>query len=239
MNSDSCRLKVEPLFAGFGAQVALAADSRLPDEAEVADLFATHGAVLFRGYPFTLDSFSDFTESLCGRWSSYLGGGFRFRGLDRVAYDKSGTLMSTTGSTQSFGIPLHGEMYYQEDRPDVIFFFCKSAPSQQGQTTLADGCAVFAELAPATRTFFGSEELLYVRDLEKADWEVAFRTADVAVLRDICARNRMTVTIDDGLGAHIEYATSGLKVVDGRTAFINNALMLWPFEGRSGVAPGD
>ena len=92
-------------------------------------LLAERGAIILRGFPFTRASFTEFSNAACARFSSYVGGGFRFRGLDRQSKDASGTVLSTTGSTQSFPIALHGEMYYQEQRPDVLWFFCEKAPS--------------------------------------------------------------------------------------------------------------
>jgi hypothetical protein len=198
--------------------------------------------VLLRGFSFTKESFIQFSDACCpGGFSSYVGGGFRFRGLDRASLGAGGTLLSTTGHTQAFGIPLHGEMYYQRERPDVLWFFCERAPAERGQTTMADGRDVLAAMSEPTRAFLRANKLRYVRELGPDDWPTTFQTSELAEVRRICERNGMTLEVRDDQSIHTEYVASALTTdPGGREVFLNNALMLVEFEAafRAGLAAG-
>src|SRR5262249_41127460 len=130
---------VIPLAETFGVMITSGATGALPAVKDVMSTFETAGAVLLRGFAVDTETFVDFSGRCCGSFSKYVGGGIRFRALDRANLGAGGTLMSTTGQTQAFAIPLHGEMYYQKNRPDILWFYCRSAPARAGQTTLADG----------------------------------------------------------------------------------------------------
>lgn len=229
-----------PLTETFGAIVQPpSGSSALPDPGDVMRFFAERGAIILRGFPFTKASFTEFSNAACAGFSSYVGGGFRFRGLDRQSKDASGTVLSTTGSTQSFPIALHGEMYYQTQRPDVLWFFCEKAPARRGQTTVADGAALFAGLSDASKDLLRSRQLLYVRQLGAADWPTTFQTEDPEAMKRICAANGTSVAMAPDGSIRTEYRAAAIRPGrDGRETFINNALMLWQFEAgfRAGLA---
>jgi alpha-ketoglutarate-dependent taurine dioxygenase len=222
----------------FGCLIESQAPGVAPDRDEVLARFNEQGAVILRGFPFTKDSFVAFSDSCCASFSAYIGGGFRFRALDREAKDASGTVMTTTGSTQSFGIPLHGEMFYLVDRPDVLWFYCAAAPARKGQTTVADGAEIFARLSDASKDFFRARGLMYVRELSAADWPTTFQTSDPVELKRLCDANNMTLEMRPDGSIRTEFVTTATSTIGGRDVFINNALMLWTFEAgfRAGLA---
>jgi alpha-ketoglutarate-dependent taurine dioxygenase len=231
-------MTVRTIAPTFGCLLEPHTPGVLPQRDEVLARFAEHGAVIMRGFPFTKDNFVAFSDACCASFSAYIGGGFRFRALDRESKDASGTVMTTTGSTQSFGIPLHGEMYYLVDRPDMLWFFCAAAPARKGQTTIADGAEVFAKLSGASKDFFRERGLMYVRELSAADWPTTFQTSDPAELKRLCDANHMTLQMRDDGSIRTEFVTTAVSTVGGREIFINNALMLWQFEAgfRAGLA---
>src|SRR5437763_2679093 len=155
---------VSSLGPTFGTLVC-ADRPTIPPPEGVWDLLDRSGAVLFRVFGFTPGSFVSFSDSCCSAFSTYVGGAFRFRSLDRVSLGAHGTLLSPTGATQAFAIPLHGEMYYQKDRPETLWFFCNRAPSKRGQTTLADGREIMNTLSYQSKALLRSHELLYIREL--------------------------------------------------------------------------
>ncbi len=57
--------------------------------------------------------------------------------------------------------PFHPEISREPWRPDVLFFGCKTAPKQGGETLLADGIRMVQEMAPATREMLMHRRLLY------------------------------------------------------------------------------
>ena len=215
----------------FGALVEAYPGSGLPDAAAVMQLFANEGALLLRGFPFDLDAFVAFTDECCTSFSTYVGGGIRFRALNRESLGAGGTVMTTTGSTQSFPIPLHGEMYYQKLRPDILLFYCQQAPAQHGQTVLADGRAIFEQLSRETQSLLRSRRLRYIRELAAADWATSFMTEDTAELKRICDENELTLELKEDHSARIQYVAPAVFAVDsGREAFINSSILLWHFE---------
>lgn len=223
--------KVVPLAGAFGERMEASPGEGMPSPRDVMDRCARSGAVLLRSFPFTADSFVSFSDRCCASFSAYVGGGIRFRALNRDSLGAGGTLMSVTGSTQSFPIPLHGEMYYQEQRPDIVWFYCKTPPAEKGQTTVADGCALWEGLSGRSKEVFRSQRLRYVRELGRQDWEMSFMTDDPNELRRLCNINRLTLDLRDDGSARIEYLAPAVhKVSGGREAFINTTMLLWHFE---------
>ncbi len=222
---------ISPLSPDFGSILEPAPGATLPDPAEVMRLGQEAGALLLRGFSFELESFVEFTNRCCPAFSAYVGGGIRFRALNRDSLGAGGTVMSTTGSTQSFPIPLHGEMYYQKLRPDVVWFFCRQAPAEHGQTTVADGRLVFERLSPRTRDTLLSSRIRYIRELAADDWATSFMTDDPGELKRICDANDMTLEMRSDRSARIEYvAPAVFPAGENRHSLINSAILLWEFE---------
>jgi alpha-ketoglutarate-dependent taurine dioxygenase len=223
--------QISPLSPTFGLMLEAAPGDPLPDPAEVMRLGLEAGALLLRGFALDLDSFVDFTNRCCPGFSTYVGGGIRFRALNRDSLGAGGTVMSTTGSSQSFPIPVHGEMYYQKQRPDVLWFYCQQAPSEHGQTIVADGRLVFERLSPATREILCSKRLRYIRELSAEDWATSFMTEDPGELKRICDANDLALEVRPDRSVRIEYlAPAVFPAGEGRHALINSAILLWEFE---------
>ncbi len=221
---------ITPLAETFGKIIQQQEPNSLPDPREAMELFRREGTLLLRGFPFSIESFTAFSDQCCPRFSKYVGGGIRFKGLDRAARDESGTVLTTTGNTQSFSIPLHGEMYYQKDRPDLLWFFCLTPPVSRGQTTLADGREMFAKLSERSRELLRSKCLKYERELTLDEWHTSFMTDDIDELRRLCQVNALNLDILPDKSVRIDFTESAITRFEGREAFINNAVLLWDFE---------
>lgn len=219
-----------PLADTFGQIIQRQGTDGFPDPQEAMGQLRSNGALLLRGFPFNIEAFTAFSDQCCPRFSKYVGGGIRFKALDRAARDESGTVLSTTGNTQSFSIPLHGEMYYQKDRPDLLWFFCVTPPITRGQTTLADGREMFAKLSERSRELLRSKRLKYERELSPNEWRTAFLTDDIDELRRLCKINDLSLDIKPDQSVRIEFIESAITVFEGKEAFINNAVLLWDFE---------
>ena len=221
-----------------GVLLTASKSDEIPNHNQTMDLLHQAAAVLLRGFEFDADSFVKFSDSCCASFSTYAGGAFRFRSLDRLSLGAGGTLLSTTGAKQGFPIPLHGEMYYQKERPDTLWFFCKQAPEAFGQTTIADGQQIFEALPLRSKELLRSSKLRYVRDLSAEDWPTTFQTNDLDELRKICEEGnaKLTVRLDNSI--QIEFTCSALvNGRNGREIFINNLISVWRFEQetRAGV----
>ncbi|MEZ4714992.1 MAG: TauD/TfdA family dioxygenase [Caldilineaceae bacterium] len=146
-------LLVSPLTATYGTVISNDnGESVLDlDERQIVDLFSRSGALVLRGFNSTLDEFRTFTDCYGSDFLTYQGGGFRFRSFDRRAINDESTILSVTGGSQGFPMPLHGEMFYLKIRPRILWFRCEIPPERDGETTLGDGAEIFAALSPATQ----------------------------------------------------------------------------------------
>jgi alpha-ketoglutarate-dependent taurine dioxygenase len=200
---------------------------------DVVDLFRSEGALLFRGFSADTAAFTRFSGLCCTEFSTYKGGGFRWGYLNREAVGNLDTLMTTTGSTQGFALPLHGEMYYMLRRPSVIWFFCDRPPAAAGQTTVCDGRAIWEHLSPATRRFFDSHRIKYRRSLPDGEWQTTFQTQDPAEASEICRHNGGSFLHGPDGSITTEYLCSavvGREDDAGGQVFINNLLIVYVIE---------
>jgi alpha-ketoglutarate-dependent taurine dioxygenase len=190
---------------------------------DVRELFARSGSVLFRGFAAETESFIDFTQRFCGTFSTYRGGALRWKAFDRQMIDGIPTLLTTTGSNQTFPIPMHGEMYYNSDRPDLLWFRCVQAPQFAGETVLADGAEITSKLGERTKTLLRERRLLYVRELAAADWASSFQTDDIEEVRRVCEETGTRFHVREDGSVRTEFLSSAFTA-DGR--FINSILPL-------------
>lgn len=227
---DSERFATTPLHETFGMIVEAKGRgplSALPRD-EVAALFGRHGALLFRGFDTDSQAFVEFTSAYCEDFSTYRGGGFRWGSLDREKIDNNETLMSVTGSTQSFGLPLHGEMYYMSQRPSVLWFYCETPPSEAGETTLCSGAELYRHLGEPEREFFRRNRLKYTRRLTGDEWRLAFQMDDPEGLRRWCEENDSTIAENPDGSVTIEYVAPAVQgdPEAGPEVFINSLLIV-------------
>jgi alpha-ketoglutarate-dependent taurine dioxygenase len=235
-------LSLTPLHPSFGLMIesrARAPLQTLPAE-EVAAHFRRHGALLFRNFAVETEDFLAFTSRYCRDFSTYQGGGFRWGALDRKKINGNDTLLTVTGSTQSFGIPLHGEMYYMSRRPTLLWFYCESPPTAAGETTLCDGAELYRRLSPPAREYFLKNRLRYIRHLLDGEWQVAFQTGELDDLRRWCVENETALSEHGDGSVTVEYVSSAVckERGAGGDIFINNLLVIHSAEQaiRAGLA---
>lgn len=233
------QLHIEPLSPHCGQVVTPAQPSLRLDaleETPVIQMFQEHGVLLFRGFDSDVEQFQRFTERLGREFSSYQGGAFRLGNLDRESIGNNKTLLTTTGAGQSFPIALHGEMYYFKQRPSLLWFYCAKPPKSKGQTTVCDAARFYEALQPATREYFQTHRIKYIRQLEAEQWRRAFQTDDLSEVRRVCESNDTLLqhnAQDDSI--ETEFVCSALREdpVTGRILFINNILTVaiaeWAF----------
>lgn len=206
------------------------------DSAEIIKIFREFGTLLFKNFDNNADTFIKFTNLFCQDFSTYQGGGFRWKTVDRESINNNDTLLSTTGNTQGFPIPLHGEMYYLKNKPNLLCFYCDNPPSKAGETTICSGIAVFNNLTESTKQFLKNNKIKYIRHLADGEWQTAFQTNDLSVMHKFCDENETKLSINPQTGAiTTEYVCSAIvKSQDGQDVFINNILTIymteWAFE---------
>lgn len=237
------QFSLTPLHGSFGMIIEAEAGGSIQDlpPEEIISLFKQYGALVFRNFEVNADTFLQFSSLYCKDFSSYQGGAFRLGPLDRQRVNNHETLLTVTGPTKCYAIPLHGEMYYARKRPSILWFFCENPPARDGETIICDGTAIYRNMSPEVKAFFERNPLRYLRHLTLDQWRDAFQTDDVDVVRKWCSENDATLVVDEGDGSvRIEYAAPAtFKNPRLREdVFINPLFIVYHYEQavRSGLA---
>lgn len=200
------------------------------DREEVRAALLTSGSVAIRGFNASLDDFVSISSAVCANWHDYRGGGFRFGSLDRATVDVESSILTATGSTQTFPVPLHGEMYYMRERPEVLWFYCQVPPSGGGgETTVCDGAHLLAALPQEVREYLATNDLVYHRRLEGPDWRQTFMTEDLETVESICRGNGTSLSYDaDSDVVTTQYRTRAIVTEeDGTERLLSSLLPVW------------
>lgn len=150
---------------------------------QILAALARDGGVLLRGFSaMSIQRFNDFATGFGSPLLSY-----EFGSTPRSEVEKG--VYSSTEYPAHQWIPQHNEQAYTTQWPMKIWFYCDVAPSDRGQTPVADSRAVLRDLDPALRARFEERELLYVRNFGGGldlPWEQVFNTGEVAVVEAYC-----------------------------------------------------
>lgn len=97
---------------------------------DVKSLYKQHGAILFRGFNLTVDSFKEFSEQFCNHSTIN-------NTQNRQTVNQLETIQTVDGGDQPF--PLHTEVSRAPWKPDVLWFACFKPPASGGNTLICDG----------------------------------------------------------------------------------------------------
>lgn len=228
-------MRVKPFDDTFGAILESETEANLSelDRDEVIRCFKESGLLLFRGFNASADDFEAFSNRFSEDFMDYKGGGYH-RKIINAAGDQS--ILSVNyyiGSEKqsTFALPLHGEMYYLNERPVVMWFYCVRPALKDGETTVCDGAALYQGLSAATKQFFAAQRLKYIRYYDPADWQKRFLTDDLHGVEEFCRRNGQTCQVDYEKGTLLTeylYPATVTHRWTGKTIFINNILpVVW------------
>lgn len=124
----------------------------LADEA-VIEAYVRTGAVLFRGFRTTLETFDRFTSRFLQ--ACVVNG-------NETRRDVVPARQIQTVNAGCEPIALHAEMGYSPIRPDLLFFHCLTPPQRgSGETLLCDGVDAWNRMAPHLRTPFEQSPIRY------------------------------------------------------------------------------
>jgi len=124
------------------------------DYDEVLEVYRRHGAILFRGFRWSVQDFDTFGKRFCSSFVSNKSAGRR-----KVTSDQRVQTVDMGGTF----LPLHPEMSREPWKPDVAFFACVKPPRKAGETSLCDGVALANSLRAETREFLENTTLLYTQ----------------------------------------------------------------------------
>lgn len=149
----------------------------------VEECLLEHGAVLFRGFDVaSVEHFERVGDELSPRKLGYL-----YRSTPRSTVGKG--VFTTTEYPPDQEIVLHCENAYQREWPLRVAFCCLVAPTDGGQTPIADMRRVQAAIGEELMDRFESRRVRYVRHYRPhidIPWEVVFQTSDRAEVAAYC-----------------------------------------------------
>lgn len=152
------------------------------------------GAVLLRGFGIEKpEEFRAVVSAIRPELKSYVGGDSpRTRVGDRV--------YTSTEFPPELEIGLHNELTYTRSWPERLFFCCLTAARVGGETHIADGRRVLAEIDADVRDRFSTKGVIYRQHLRDAavpgpgkSWQESFETSDRTQVERICGDQDMEV----------------------------------------------
>jgi alpha-ketoglutarate-dependent taurine dioxygenase len=203
------------------------------DRSALKEHFRNSGALVFSGFNARREDFDHFVQQFGGEGMTYRGGGYIRK---QVGDGSDQTLLSVSydhgrEKQQTFGLPLHGEMYYVDGRPDVIWFFCARPAESDGETTICDGAAVYQALSPETKALLASKRLKFSRTYRDGEWQKIYQTDDMREAEAFCIGNGLTVRLDEeNKIVRTEYLIPAVITSrwGGHQVYINNILpVIW------------
>ena len=232
-------LITQPISEKLGQQIINQDDKSILeiDREKIISLFKEYGILLFRGFTADTGIFREFSNLFSNNFLDYAGGAFN----RRVINDDKTILSVNDFQTE---IKLHGEMYYQNNIPLMLWFFCANPAAKNGETTVCDGRQFFAELSNSTKELFSQKQLKFTAKMNQEEWQRKYKTDDVNELKEICQKNDTHLTIYEDQSILIQYICP--VVIPSRCGkyqiFINSLLPgmqlnpdLWKFDDNSKI----
>lgn len=193
----------------------------------IINMFKSYGFLLFRGFETDVNTFTEFTNSLSKDFMDYTGGAF-----NRKMVNKEPTVLTVNDFNHE--VKLHGEMYYTNKPPLMLWFFCDHPPLKNGETIVCDGEQFFNELSSSTKYLLNRKNLKFYdpSSLSKEEWQKKYKTNEFNVVKEICKSNGMEVQMNKDESIHRQFITPAIhKSRSGEgNVFINSLL---PFKNIS------
>lgn len=200
------------------------------DPKTVRELIKTRGTVIFSGFGTPLAEFEQYIRQFGDDFMNYQGGSYV---RQKVSADD--TLLSTRSAIprdkeDSYELPLHGEMYYTNSRPVIMWFFCERPADKDGETTVCDGRQIYDALSRDSKELLAKKKLKYIRRYKDSEWQRIYQTDDVNQAIKFCSGNGLSAHAEDGRVLATEYLAPG--VIKSRwgdqLVYINSMLpVLW------------
>lgn len=185
------------------------------------------GALLLRGFGIdSPDVFRAVAAAVRPELMNYVGG-------DSPRSSVGDRVYTSTEFPPDMEIGLHNELSYTRSWPSCVFFCCLVAAARGGETHIADGRRVLAELDPAVRERFSTRGVIYRQHLRDAgvsgpgkSWQESFETERCVEVERICRDQEMEYHWSDrGLRTTVHNPGVLTHPVTGETCWFNQADM--------------
>jgi len=198
------------------------------DSLKLIEMFKQSGALLFRDFNPDLEQYNSFARQFGTDFMTYRGGGYIRRKVNEGIDE---TLLSVNydhGREQdTFGLPLHGEMYYVDHRPVSLWFYCMMPADSEGETTICDGSELYNRLSDDTKQLLDHKRLKYLRTYIDGEWQKVYETDDIDEAVRFAEFNGLTVKVnEDDNSINTEYIHPAVITSrwGGHKVYINNIL---------------
>jgi len=225
-------MRITQISEPFGSTIEGTPQEKVSDldPHTVRDLIKTRGTVIFSGFRTPLAEFEQYIRQFGDDFMNYQGGSYV---RQKVSADDK--LLSTRSAIardkeDSFELPLHGEMYYTNSRPVMLWFFCERPADSDGETTVCDGAQIYDALSKESKELLAKKKLKYIRHYKDGEWQRIYQTDDLNEAIRYCADNGLNAHVEDGRVLATEYLAPG--VIKSRwgnhLVYINSMLpVLW------------
>lgn len=207
----------------FGKTIQAQAGQSLMDLdlESVRQTYREDGAIFFSGFTPSMENFKSFTGALSTEFMEYVGGA-----MSRAPINGDQTVVSVTNAGDNFGVPLHGELYYRDNPPKLLWFYCDIPAETGGETTVCDAFLLFEKLSKHTQDFFKANKIVYIRTYQADELEGIYHTRDTDQVKAMCEASGISCEVRADGSVQTRYTTSALRPdAEGkRLAFINNIL---------------
>ncbi|PYC19670.1 TauD/TfdA family dioxygenase [Pseudomonas mosselii] len=134
------------------------------DRHDIESTFKSAGLLLFRGFETSPQLFESFASQFSSQVIISPG-----EAKSGITVGSGMQLIARDGAAQD----LHQENGAIASRPELLWFYCATPAASQGETTYADGVAIWQALAAETREHFLSQQVRYSDCLPRQAWLTA------------------------------------------------------------------
>ena len=196
------------------------------DQGAINSLLRNHHLIFFQDFKLNTEAFTRFTDQFSHKFIGYTGGAY-----SRQVINNNSTLLSVTGNDLHL-VPAHGEMYYVDYRPDLLWFYCETPADQGGETTVFDAAQVYEELSEATKKLLHSKRLRYIRNYPNGFWQKIYQTDSLEDAELICHQSGLSFSANADQSITTEYIHSALveNPEEKNYLFLNNILPVLEIE---------
>jgi alpha-ketoglutarate-dependent taurine dioxygenase len=223
-------MRVTKLSEPFGSTLEGSPQEKVAsvDPNLVKDLIRTRGVVMFTGFETSMSEFDQFIRQFGDQFMKQQGGGAVRR---KISGDD--TLLSTRydygrDKQDTFGLALHGETYYSDKRPALLWFFCEKPAATDGETTICDGAQIYEAMSEESKELLAKKKLKYIRRYRDGEWQLRYETDDIDSVIECCRNYGLKAHVEDDRTLVTEYVHPA--VIKSRwgnhSVYINSALLV-------------
>ncbi|HKV94720.1 MAG TPA: TauD/TfdA family dioxygenase [Candidatus Angelobacter sp.] len=149
-------------------------------------LLLQHGGLLFRN--FCISGVEEFQKLI----TAVSGEPLEYREQTSPRHKVQGNIYTSTEYPPQYRIFMHNENSYSLTWPLKIMFFCVTAPTEGGETPIADVRRVLTKIPEEIRARFAQDGWMLVRNFGTGyglSWQTAFQTEDRSQVNRYCEAN--------------------------------------------------